>query len=183
MSTTHLIPCSNVLLVAVNVNTLSDVRRLLLQCHKDIAGLIVKACAGDRQQKLKTPFINKSPQTAQSRKKKKPTTCRTFAGVIVSNLADGVADNFLVVHCGTRCHLTGQQDHSSLGNGLCTRQKTKTNSQYKHLTQANINTEYVVVLTTCNLGIGILLEMGVENCIADLITDLVCKKKKREECN
>lgn len=31
----------------------------------------------------------------------------TFGGVVVSNLADGVADNLLVVHSGTRCDLAG----------------------------------------------------------------------------
>lgn len=31
----------------------------------------------------------------------------TFGGVIVSNLADGVADNLLVVYRGTGCDLTG----------------------------------------------------------------------------
>lgn len=42
---TDLVTCSNVLLIAVDMNALSDVRRLLLQGHKHITGLIVEACA------------------------------------------------------------------------------------------------------------------------------------------
>lgn len=41
-SNTNLIPSSDVLLIAINVNTLSNVRRLLLQRHKNIARLVVK---------------------------------------------------------------------------------------------------------------------------------------------
>lgn len=40
----NLVSSSHILLFAVQVNTLSDVRGLLLQSHQDIAGLIVKAC-------------------------------------------------------------------------------------------------------------------------------------------
>lgn len=54
---TDLVPCSYVLLIAVNVNTLSDVRRLLLQGHKNIAGLVVKTCAGDGEQQIKHQLI------------------------------------------------------------------------------------------------------------------------------
>lgn len=92
---TDLIPSSNVLFVAINVNTLSDVRRLLLQGHKNIAGLIVKACVGGVQQLLKTT------QQTETYKSANTTICPTFAGVIISNLPDGVTDNFLIVHCGT----------------------------------------------------------------------------------
>ena len=40
---THLVARADVFLVAVDVNTLGNVRRLLLQSHQDIAGLVVKA--------------------------------------------------------------------------------------------------------------------------------------------
>lgn len=106
--TTDLVTCANVLLIAVNVNTLSDVRRLLLQGHKNIAGLIVKACAGDRQHNIKTPLFplhlfNLSLSyiaISQPIQKAQTPIRRTFAGVVVSNLPNGVAHNFLVVHCG-----------------------------------------------------------------------------------
>lgn len=38
----HLVSSTNVLLVAVQVDALGDIRGLLLQSHKDIAGLIVE---------------------------------------------------------------------------------------------------------------------------------------------
>ena len=43
---TNLVPSTNVFLIAVNVNTLSNVWRLLLQCYKYIAGLVVEAYEG-----------------------------------------------------------------------------------------------------------------------------------------
>lgn len=51
--TTDLVPCSNVLFVAINMNTLSNIRRLLLQGHKNIAGLVVKTY---KKKELKPPF-------------------------------------------------------------------------------------------------------------------------------
>lgn len=41
-SVTDLVSCANVLLVAVQVNSLGNVRRLLLQSHQHIAGLIIE---------------------------------------------------------------------------------------------------------------------------------------------
>lgn len=55
---TNLISSSNVLLIAINVNTLSDVRRLLLQGHKNIAGLVVKSYK-DRNSSLKLKVNHK----------------------------------------------------------------------------------------------------------------------------
>lgn len=112
---TDLIPCSNILLVTVNVNTLGNVRRLLLQRHKNIAGLVVKACARDNSS---LRHQRKKEQTKHRNAQSRHTTQHTFRGVIISNLADGVTNNFLVVHCGMRGYLTSQQDHSSLGNSL-----------------------------------------------------------------
>lgn len=42
---TNLVPRTDVFLVAVDVNTLGDVWRLLLQRHEYIAGLVVKTYA------------------------------------------------------------------------------------------------------------------------------------------
>lgn len=55
---TDLVPSPNVLLIAVNVDTLSNVRGLLLQGHQDIAGLIIESCAGNRRQQIKHNSVN-----------------------------------------------------------------------------------------------------------------------------
>lgn len=93
--TTDLVPCSNILFIAINMNTLSNVRRLLLQGHKNIAGLVVKTCKGKQ---LKSP-----PSQNIARLKPSTHVCthtHTFTGVIVSNLTDCFTNYFLIVHGG-----------------------------------------------------------------------------------
>lgn len=53
--TTDLVPGSNILFIAINMNTLSNIGRLLLQGHKNIAGLVVKTY---KKKQLKSPFSN-----------------------------------------------------------------------------------------------------------------------------
>lgn len=50
----------------------------------------------------------------------------TFGGVVVSDLADGVPHDLLVVHRGAGGDLTGQEDHPSFGNRLCRGESTTT---------------------------------------------------------
>lgn len=115
--TTDLVPCSNILFIAINMNTLSNIRRLLLQGHKNIAGLVVKTY---KKKQLKSPFSNvaKLKMSLYAR-------IHTFAGVIVSNLTDSFADYFLIVHGCVWCHLSGQKDHPSFGNSLWTGEKRR----------------------------------------------------------
>lgn len=124
MRRTDLVPSSNVLLVAIDMDALSDVWRLLLQGHEHVAGFVIETCVGDktRQQRLRTSLL-KSSQYPTNGARTRFTQCHTFAGVVVSDLANGVADYFLIVHGGTRRHFTSQQDHPGLGNSLCTKQE------------------------------------------------------------
>lgn len=39
----NLVSSSDVVLQAVDMNSLCDVRRLLLQCHQDVAGFVIEA--------------------------------------------------------------------------------------------------------------------------------------------
>lgn len=43
---------------------------------------------------------------------------RTFGRVVVANMIDRVADNFLVVHYGLRGDLPAQQDHAGFCHGF-----------------------------------------------------------------
>ncbi|RYR52259.1 hypothetical protein Ahy_A06g027182 [Arachis hypogaea] len=61
-----------------------------------------------------------------------------------SNVAASVTDNLLIVYIGLGCYFSKHHDHVGLGAGL-----------------------------TGNLTIGILLEAGIENCIRDLVAELV----------
>ena len=61
-----------------------------------------------------------------------------------SNVADSVTDNLLVVHLGCGGDLTKHHDHVGLGGSF-----------------------------TCNLGIWIILQAGIENSIGNLIAKLI----------
>lgn len=114
VSATHLVSSSNVFLIAVDVHPLGNVGRLLLQGHQDVARLVVKTCRVRHKHKLMLLSITSLPsgrQQQQQQTEMEQQSCKsakmksTFGGVVVSNLADGVADDPLVVHIGTGGYL------------------------------------------------------------------------------
>lgn len=110
-STTDLVPCSNVLLIAVNVNSLSNVRRLLLQGNKNIAGLIVKTCTGDGQQ-FKTPLLKQHNQL-EKHKNNMPHLYRShhiqFGGWCPGQLSDSPLRHVMSPHRPTGSFQSWQQ--------------------------------------------------------------------------
>lgn len=115
VSATHLVSSSNVFLIAVDVHPLGNVGRLLLQGHQDVARLVVKTCRVRHTNKLMLLSISSLPSGRQQQQQTEmeQQSCKsakmksTFGGVVVSNLADGVADDPLVVHNGTGGYLAG----------------------------------------------------------------------------
>ena len=74
----------------------------------------------------------------------------TFGWVVISNVFDCVPDDLLVVDVGLGADFSQQHDHTSLGSSL-----------------------------TGYLSIRVLLEMGIQDSIAYLITYLICKWQAR----
>lgn len=110
-STTDLVPCSNVLLIAVDVNTLSDIRRLLLQGHQNIAGLIVKTCTGD-DSSFKAPLLKELNQL-EKYQKNMPHLCRShhiqFGGWCPGLLSDSPQWHAMSPHQPTGSFQSWQQ--------------------------------------------------------------------------
>lgn len=86
-------------------------------------------------------------------------------------MADGVPDHPLVVHVGPGGDLPRQQDHPRFGHGLC-RDKgdVSTVSPPPHSPTC---CPLVPLLTARHLGIGVLFEVGIQDSIADLVTDFI----------
>ena len=51
-----LVPSSNVIIITINMYTLSNVGTLLLQSNQNIAGLVVKACNKRKESLLQVPL-------------------------------------------------------------------------------------------------------------------------------
>ncbi|GMT05538.1 hypothetical protein PENTCL1PPCAC_27712, partial [Pristionchus entomophagus] len=106
----HLISSSNIFLVLSDVDTASDLGRLLLECNKHIARLVVEA----------------------------------LAGIVESDLLDGVYDETLVVDDSLARDFSRQENHSSLGYSF-----------------------------SSDLGVRVLGEVRVENRVGDDVAHLV----------
>lgn len=94
---------------------------------------------------------------------------RTFGGVVVADVPDGVSDDLLVVDVGPGGDLPGQQDHPRLSNSLCGHK----DDQCEEGGAEQSNTEQLTILKTKTQSILTL-------CYNKLITCLVCEASENK---
>lgn len=93
----------------------------------------------------------------------------TLGGVVVADVSDCFPDDFLIVHDCFWCDLSAKKDHAGFGDGFC---KLYTVSR-------QLSSKAVRTFTASHFRIRILLEMGVQYGVADLVAHLVCKRERK----
>lgn len=118
-----LVSSSDFGLHAIDMNSLSDVRWLLLQSYQHVTGLIIKSLEKQRKKKKWmfsfesiSPPWNPSVDEVTAKTLK---TSLTFLRVIVTNMLDDFSHHSLVVHVGSRRDLPTEQHHARLTHRLC----------------------------------------------------------------